>query len=292
MALFFRYCGTDPRSVSIHPAENGRTMVSLLHTPLRALARTALLLGIMCCCACSSLPAPEKTVTDADYYEKALEFFKTGNYFEAIPAFEELREKFPLSPYAVQSELRLGESHYRQEQYTEAIHYFENFRRLHPSNPQVPYSLYMNGMCAFQQVLSVDRDQTAAREAVEHFRLLVDLFPQSPYAGRALSKISEAESQIAGHELFVGRFYAKQGLYTGAIDRFSNILKYYPCGLPRDEVMFYLAEALLLSGDTARGRRMLELLQQHFPGGDYSAEAGALLQLHSGPVPADPSPSS
>lgn len=263
-----------------------------LHTPIRTGLQTALLLCIMCCCACSSLPAPKKTVTDADYYEKALEFFKTGNYFEAIPAFEELREKFPLSPYAVQAELRLGESHYRQEQHTEAIHYFENFRRLHPSNPQVPYSLYMTGMCAFQQVLSVDRDQTSAREAVEQFRLLVDLFPQSPYAGRALSKISEAESQIAGHELFVGKFYAKKGIYTGAIERFGTILKDYPYSLPRDEVMFYLAEALLLSGDTARGRRVLELLQQRFPDGDYTAEAGALLQLHSGTAPGAPAPSS
>jgi len=61
---------------------------------------------------CASTPAkPKLSGSDEDAYAKAMSDFRRGNYIEAIPVFEELREKFPMSPYAVLAELRLGDCH-------------------------------------------------------------------------------------------------------------------------------------------------------------------------------------
>ena len=231
--------------------------------------------------ACTTAPQQKKVPTDEYYFSKAMDFFNTGNYFDAIPAFEEFKEKFPLSPYAVLAELRLGDSHYFKEEYVEAIHYFENFRRLHPSNQHVPCSIFMTGMCHYKQILTSDRDQTSAKEAVEHFQFLFELYPTSPYAGKALCKISEANKRIAEHELFIGRFYLKKKNYQGAIERFSKILKNYPHSVDKDKLLFYLAEATILSGKKNRGKKILKLILKRYPESEYAVEAKALLALHS-----------
>jgi len=223
---------------------------------------------------CATAPPPKKTTqSDAYYYEKAYALFKSRNFIEAVPAFEELREKFPLSPYAVLAELRLGEAHYFQDQFIEATHYFENFRRLHPSNPQVPYSIYMTGMCHYQQILSMDRDQTFAEAALEQFQQLVDLYPRSPYTGLALCKIAEVKKRLAEHEFFIGNFYVRTKNYKGAIERFNKALKRYPNHIQQDKVLFAIAEATRKSGDRVRAEKILEYLVATYPDSPYAASA-------------------
>jgi len=132
-------------------------------------------------------------------------------------------------------------------------------------------------MCHYKQILEADRDQTAAKEALEHFQLLVDIYPQSPYSGKALCKISEAQQRIAEHEFFVGNFYFKKQDYDGAAERYTKILKKYPHALKRDRVLYYLADATIQSGKKQRGIRILKLLR--YPESNYSAEAKSLLDL-------------
>ena len=246
--------------------------------------RQAFLIAMACIIflsACASGPPPKKATVDEEFYAEAMDFQSKRNYFDAIPAFEALREKFPLSPYAVQAELRLGECHYLKDEFVEATHYFENFRRLHPSNRDVPYSLYMTGMCYYKQILSPDRDQSFAKEAAEHFQLLIDLYPASPFAGKALCRLTESKRQIAEHEFFVGHFYYKKQNYPGAIERFSKALREYPNSLEKDKVLYYLGESILLSGNMDRGRRILMLLLKGYPESSYAGQAKVLLAANT-----------
>ena len=65
--------------------------------------------------SCSTVPPPKEIKKDVDYFHEAMGHFNHRNYFDSIPAFEKVREKFPMSPYAVLSELRLGDSHYGKD---------------------------------------------------------------------------------------------------------------------------------------------------------------------------------
>jgi len=239
------------------------------------------LLCLLTVLSCNTTPPAKKVKSDRQYYDDAMVFFSSRNYFDSIPALEELREKFPLSPYAVLAELRLGDSHYHKKEYEQAVHYFDNFRRLHPSNRDVPYSIFMTGMCHFQQILSIDRDQTSAKEAVEYFKMLLELYPLSPYTGKALCKMSESKKRIAEHEFFIGSFYSKKENYQGAIERYTKLIKAYPQSISVDKVYFYLAEAVILSGNQEHGKNILKLLLKRFPDSDYAPESKALLGLHT-----------
>jgi outer membrane protein assembly factor BamD len=231
--------------------------------------------------ACATAHDTKKPATDEEYFNRAMLHFNERNYFDAIPAFEEVKEKFPLSPYAIQAELRLGDSHYYKEEYVEAIHTFENFRRLHPNNRSVPYSIYMTGLCYYSQMLTFDRDPTYAKAAISQFQQLLELYPDSPYTGRAMYKLSEARRIIAEHEFFIGQFYVQYKNYTGAINRFNAVLKDYPYSIPRDRVIFALAQANFLSENRQRGVKFLQYLIRKYPDSPYAAQAKALLAAPS-----------
>ena len=248
-----------------------------------------LLLALLCLLTvmgCASTPAkPQLTGSDEESFNKAMAHFRLGNYIDAIPVFEEVREKFPMSPYAVLAELRLGDCHYFKEEYIEASHFFDNFRRLHPSNPQVAYSIYMRGMCAYQQVLSLDRDQTFAEESVEQFQQLYEIFPQSPYTGRALLRLAEAKRQLAAREIFIGNFYLKKKNYMGAIERYNRALKRYPDQVENDKVLMLIGQATIRSGNEKRGVKILEFMMNKYPDSLYGPEAKMMIENPSTAFP-------
>jgi len=248
-----------------------------------------LLLALLClltALGCASAPVkPQQLTTDEETFTKGMAQFRLGNYIEAIPIFEGLREKFPMSPYAVLAELRLGECHYHKDEFIEAAHFFDNFRRLHPSNPQVAYSIYMRGMCAYQQILSNDRDQTFAEESVEQFQQLYELFPQSPYTGKGLLRLAEAKRQLAGREIFIGNFYMKKKDYAGAIERYNRALKRYPNQVKSDELLLLIGKATICSGDERRGKKILEFMVKKYPDSIQVSDAKAVIENPSKAFP-------
>ena len=81
-----------------------------------------------------------------------------AHYSQEKELFEELREKFPLSPYSILAELRLGDSHYFKEEYIEAIKYnSNNFYSLNKMG--VCYSIlgkYNDSIRIFNHILQSD----------------------------------------------------------------------------------------------------------------------------------------
>ncbi len=243
---------------------------------MKKLLVISLLMLLTCLASCSTAPQTKPMENAEAHYNKALASFSKRNFFEAIPSFEQLKDKYPISPYAVLAELRLGDCHFLQNELELAIHYYDNFRRLHPNNPDVPYSIYMTGMCHFEQILAVDRDQTPALEAVEYFQSLVDLYPESSYSGKALCKISEAKKQIAEHETLVGLFYLKNKKYKGATRRFIKLLKQYPTSINKDKIYYQIAQADFESGNIQRAEKIVTLLKNKYPESTYTSLAKKL----------------
>jgi len=177
-------------------------------------------------CGMFSKKEPEKTPQAA--YEEALRLLQKRKYFQAAEAFRKFKEDFPLSTYTPLAELRMADALYGDKNYAEAIGQYEEFRKLHPLHPEVPYAIYQVGMCYYKQMLSVDRDQTATEKAIEQFRYLIENYPQNPHAGDARSKMLECLLRLAEHEFYIGHFYYRMGNYRGALGRFEEILKKYP----------------------------------------------------------------
>jgi outer membrane protein assembly factor BamD len=159
---------------------------------------------------------------------EGMENLKAGRYTMAIDAFQKIKDRFPYSKYAILAELKIADAYFLNEKYIEAQAAYEEFERLHPNNEAVPYVIYQQGMCHFNQMTGFDRDQTPVIKAIQTFARLQQTFPNTPYASMAVARTTEAQNSLAHHEFYVGEFYFKMGEYQAAEGRFVSLIKSYP----------------------------------------------------------------
>jgi len=177
---------------------------------------------------CASWSKKEPDPTPQAVYEDGMKLLQKKKYERAAEAFRKFKEEFPLSDYTPLVDLRIADAHFFDKKYAEAIILYEEFRKLHPLHPEMPYAIYQLGMCRYNQMRSPDRDQTETEKAIEQFRYLIENFPQSPYAAKAKKSMQACQKQLADHEFHIGHFYFRMKKYKAALGRFEGILKKYP----------------------------------------------------------------
>jgi len=157
-----------------------------------------------------------------------MEDIKSGKYQKAIESFEKIRDWYPFSKFAILAELKIADAHYYLKEYEEAIFAYEEFENLHPRNEAIPYVVYQIGRCYFEQIDTVDRDQTAAQKGLDTFNRLIKQFPDTVYANRSKDHVKECLKSLAGHDFYVGLFYYKSKHYKAALSRFKSVISDYP----------------------------------------------------------------
>jgi outer membrane protein assembly factor BamD len=170
----------------------------------------------------------DENLTAQELAWQGMDEFQDGQYKKAIEKFQRLKDIYPFSKYAILAELKLGDAHYRLEQYEDAVFAYEEFEKLHPRNEAIPYVIYQIGRCHFDRIGTIDRDQTAARKALETFQRLRKQFPNDPYSRSAGEHIVACYKSLAGHEFGIGAFYFKTKHYKAALRRFRTVVVDYP----------------------------------------------------------------
>lgn len=186
---------------------------------------------------------PDEEKSAQELASDGMEYFEREKYKKALQSFEQLKDFYPFSKFAILAELKMGDCHYHLEQYQEAIFTYEEFVELHPRNEAVPYVVYQIGMSYFDQMDSIDRDQSTTHKAISTFRQLIEQYPESSYVEKAKENIRISEENLAGHQFYVGKFYLKGNHYPAAIERFNIVLKQYPNSQIVPEAKKYLRRA-------------------------------------------------
>ena len=164
----------------------------------------------------------------AELMSDGMRNFERSNYEEATEAFQQLKDRYPYSKYAIMAELKMADALYETKAFEEAYTAYDDFEKLHPRNESIPYVIYQKGMCNFRQVTSIDRDQSFTLKAKEEFDRLVKRFPTNEYANRARKNIRQCFIYLAEYELYVGHFYFKMGKYRTAMNRYAYLIQNYP----------------------------------------------------------------
>ena len=236
-----------------------------------------LLVVLILCLGCAGSPKVKPPQTDENFFNKAMAFYRKKDYWQAKPVFTEIRDKFPLSRYAVLSELRLADIHYFSSEYVEAIHFYEEFKRLHPSHPDVPYAIFQLGMCYFEQRETIDRDQTPVEKASRHFGYLISTYPRSPFTGSAMGKYTICEQMLFEHDFYIAYFYYKTKEYWAAKQRLLKMIPAYPYVGEKDSVLFYLAKTYEHLNEEDEAKKTLARLRNDHPDSEYTDEVERLL---------------
>jgi len=156
-----------------------------------------------------------------------LNAFQEADFDRAIEIFEYIKDAHPFSHQAIDASLKLADTFYYKRDFENAVISYQDFVNLHPKHPKIPYALYQIGLCYYHQILSIDRDQSMTKKALEMFKRIVKEHPKTRYAKMATVKIQICRQKLAMHEFYVGRFYYRTKKYKSALLRFRYILEHY-----------------------------------------------------------------
>jgi tol-pal system protein YbgF len=130
------------------------------------------------------VPPVRASGTDQQNYQAAFELIQARRYEEAGAAFTQFLASFPTSPLADNAQYWLAETHYVQNEFTEALPAFQKVVNDYPQSAKLPDALLKVGYCqqqlgnrdaartALQQVLRQYPDTTAARLASQRLERL------------------------------------------------------------------------------------------------------------------------
>jgi len=211
-------------------------------------------------------------------YKQGLVRFNKKDYPEALKKFDELKSSFPDSPpYTVWAELKVGDCHFMKKVYVEAIAAYEEFKKIHPSHEDIPYVQFQIGMSYFNQMLSLDRDQTRTKKALSSFEYLIATYPSSLFTEKAREKVGVCKKRLADHELYIGNFYYKHGRYEAAVSRLEGLLEKFPKGPEEDETLYLLAKCYIELGRWEKAEVTFMKIVTGYPKSLRFKEARAML---------------
>jgi len=190
--------------------------------------------------------------TPQSLYHQASELYQKKKYKKAITIFQRLKDEYPLEDVAILAEIGIADSYYSNKEYPDAYVAYDDFVNRHPTDENVPYALYQMGMCRFNLIDTVDRDQSETWKAKTEFERLIARYPQSQFVVMGEKMLLDVKRMLAENEFYVGQFYFKQQKYNAALKRFEQIAKDFPnVGLDY-KVKYFIAETRRLIDEEER----------------------------------------
>jgi outer membrane protein assembly factor BamD len=237
----------------------------------------------------------EKTATvtpgqaDADkfLFDRGTAAAKDEKWLDAREYFRNLVDNYPQSPFRPDAKLALGDTYISDggtENLLLAANEFREFLTFYPTHPRADYAQLQLARSYTEQMLAPERDQQPTKDAIKEIEIFLQRFPNSKLMPEARKMEREAKDRLSEANYRVGFFYYRIKWYTGAVDRFQEIIKNDPQYTHRDALYFHLAESLYLQSkqavDTADSKAKLaealpyyERLVKEFEKSEYLAAA-------------------
>lgn len=206
----------------------------------------ALLLSLSASCASDSPGFEDVAPADELYAEglklmegrRILGIYTWVNYSRAREPFQAIIDNYPYSKYEVEAQIKIADAYFKEKNYDEALSYYRGFADLHPQHPKVPYSILRSALCYYNQIESIDRDQTATREALKYLELLSTNYPYEAATQEGEVILHRLRTRLANNMMEIGDFYLERTQYQSAATRYRRVLDDYP-GLGNDAEALY-----------------------------------------------------
>lgn len=221
----------------------------------------------------NTIEIKQENVTAEQLYEQGKTALRNNDLKLAVKCFSRVAEEFPYHEWASKAEVMEIYTNYLMAEYDNVIIASEQFARMHPASPDLPYILYLKAMSYYEQIDIPYRDQEPTRKAKQAFLELIKRFPESEYAKDIKIKLDLVNDHLAAHEMIVGRYYLSNGSILAAINRFNNVVSNYNTTNHIQEALYRLTEAYIFLGLKKEAQRNAAVLGYNYPTSKWYKES-------------------
>ena len=211
-------------------------------------------------------------------YSDAWTAINRNNWEMAAAQFNEVDRQHPYSIWARRAMLMSAFCSYQANKYADAISTADQYISLHPGSSEVAYAFYLKAISLYEQIVEVNRDQSATQQALVALQDVVQRFPDTEYARDANLKIDLTNDHLAAKEMTVGRYYQKQGDHIGAINRFKVVVVQYQTTSQIAEALERLTESYFALGLDNEAQTAAAILGANYPGSIWYRDAYDVLK--------------
>lgn len=216
----------------------------------------------------------------------AIRLYNKGEYFKALPFFEELITVFRGTKKAEKTYYYYAYTNYKLGDFQSAAYDFENFTKTFPNSEFTEECAFMHAYCYFEDSPLYSLDQTNTLKAINHLQLFADRYPKSSRIERCNQLIDELRGKLETKDFENARLYYNMESYKAAITSFKNLIHDYPSTRFREQALFMTLKAGFLyaenSIDSKKAGRYNEALSYYqdftsaYPESKFSKEANEL----------------
>ncbi|MBW2700196.1 MAG: outer membrane protein assembly factor BamD [Deltaproteobacteria bacterium] len=212
------------------------------------------------------------------------------DYLEAIEYFKFVKNKFPYSTFATESDLLLADCHFARDRFIEAADAYQTFIKLHPRHAKVPYANFRIALSFGKRIPedwffmppAYEFDQKEVVRTIRELEHFLARFPGDEHAPEATALLQRCKRRLAEFCHYTMEFNHKGGHMRGVVWRADELMRYGGSGY-EEKALYRKAEALAELGELKASRDALQELNRRFPKGAYQNQA-SLLQTRLGSV--------
>lgn len=231
----------------------------------------ALLLG-----GCASKSPQLYQMSSDPLYELAMQKVEERKWGDAIKALDQFTGRFPGDPRAEEARFQLGRAYFENKDFITAAAEMVRLASDYPTGRYADEARFTTCESYYRLSPKPQLDQEYTRAAIEHCDALIVSFPNSDFAPRADSLITDLREKLAHKSFLNGDYYFKRKAYDSAILYYESLLREYPNSSSAPKALLRLVEVYQRLRYAEEMEAARDLLLTNFPESDEARQAREL----------------
>ena len=218
--------------------------------------------------SCSKYQKVLKSTDLGFKYDKAVEYYDTGEYYRAEALFGELIGLYRGTGKAEEIYYYYAYCNYYMEDFIMAGYYFENFVSTYPTSKHAEECMFLAAYCYYLNSPESSLDQTSSIRAIEEMQLFINRYPKSERVNECNELIDVLRSKLERKAFDNATLYYHLSNYKSAIVAFNNLIVDFPDTQYKEEAYFYILKSnyslAINSVDAKKKERLVNTVTAYF----------------------------
>jgi outer membrane protein assembly factor BamD len=225
----------------------------------------------------TTITPPKEKISLPKLYSFAMDDLNRGNAEGAIEKFKLVEKDYSFTEWAPKATLMISYVYYLRNRCTDSIMTLDRYIKFYPGNQDRVYAEYLKGVCFFEEISDVSKDQEKTHRAIKQFNYLMSTYPKTDYADDAKYKMDLLNDNLAGKEMYIARYYMNKEKWTAALSRLQTVVEKYQTTIYVEEALHRMVEIYYKLGLNEEAKKTASILGHNYNKSDWYKKSYSLV---------------